>query len=68
MSSIAKSLSNADGKEFLKQSFSMQQKVLKTQLDMSSATITHNGTMGEVNEQYFIEIIRKYLPNRYAVD
>ncbi|EJL6550125.1 hypothetical protein QXB71_004125 [Vibrio cholerae] len=68
MSSVAKTLSNADGKEFLKQSFSMQQQVLQCQLAMSSATITHNGTMGEVNELYFIEIIRKYLPDRYAVD
>ncbi|GAM62052.1 hypothetical protein JCM19232_6357 [Vibrio ishigakensis] len=68
MSNVAKTLSTTDGKEFLKQSFSMQQQVLQSQLAMSSATITHNGTMGEVNEQYFIEIIRKYLPDRYAVD
>ncbi|HDO1330875.1 MULTISPECIES: DUF6602 domain-containing protein [Aeromonas] len=68
MSSVAKTFSNTDGKEFLKNSFSMQQKVLQSQLAMSSATITHNGTMGEVNEQYFIEIIKKYLPDRYAVD
>ncbi|EOX3959675.1 TPA: DUF6602 domain-containing protein [Vibrio diabolicus] len=68
MSSVAKNLSNTDGKEFLKQSFTMQQRVLQSQLAMSAATITHNGTMGEVNEQYFIKIIKKYLPDRYAVD
>ena len=68
MSSVAKALSDSDGKEFLKQSFSKQQKVLQSQLDMSTTSITHNGTMGDVNEQCFIEIIRKYLPDRYAVD
>ncbi|EJD6330462.1 DUF6602 domain-containing protein [Proteus mirabilis] len=68
MTCVAKELSNLDGKIFLRQSFSMQQKILQHQLEMSAATITHNGTMGEVNEKYFIEMIRKYLPARYAVD
>ena len=68
MTSVAKALSDSNGKEFLKQSFSMQQTVLKTQLAFSTTTITHNGVMGEVNERYFIEIIRKYLPDRYAVN
>ena len=27
-----------------------------------------NCTSGEVNEQYFIQLLRKYLPERYAVD
>jgi hypothetical protein len=35
---------------------------------ISSVSITHDGVMGEVNEQHFIEALRKYLPNRYAVD
>lgn len=68
MSCKAKKSSEVDGKAFLQQSFSMQQAMLKTQLDMSSTSITHDGTMGDVNEKYFIEIIRKYLPDRYAVD
>jgi len=46
----------------------MQQAMLKTQLEMSSSSITHNGTMGDVNEKHFIEIIKRYLPDRYAVD
>jgi hypothetical protein len=46
----------------------MQQALLKTQLEMSSKSITHNGTMGEVNERHFIDVIKKYLPDRYAVD
>jgi hypothetical protein len=68
MSSKAKDASKIDGKAFLQQSFSMQQAMLKTQLEMSSASITHNGTMGDVNEKHFIEMIKKYLPDRYAVD
>ncbi len=68
MSSKAKEMSQVDGKKFLQQSFSAQQNLLKSELEMSSASITHNGTMGEVNEQYFIEVIRRYMPDRYAVD
>lgn len=34
----------------------------------SSNRITHAGDRGEVNEQYFIDFLRKYLPNRYTVD
>lgn len=68
MSCKAKDASIINGKAFLQQSFSMQQALLKTQLEMSSASITHNATMGEVNEKYFIEMMRKYLPDRYAVD
>jgi hypothetical protein len=37
-------------------------------LQLSSESITHAGTMGEVNEQYFIDFLRKYLPHRYAID
>lgn len=68
MSCKAKDASKIDGKAFLQHSFSMQQAMLKTQLEMSSASITHNGTMGDVNEKHFIEMIRRYLPDRYAVD
>ena len=56
MSCKAKDASKIDGKAFLQQSFSMQQAMLKTQLEMSSASITHNGTMGDVNEKHFIEM------------
>lgn len=68
MSCKAKDVSSMDGKAFLQQSFAMQQAMLKTQLEMSSVSITHNGTMGDVNEKHFIDMIRNYLPDRYAVD
>lgn len=68
MSCKAKDASKIDGKAFLQQSFAMQQAMLKMQLEMSNTSITHNGTMGDVNEKHFIEMIRKYLPDRYVVD
>lgn len=34
----------------------------------SSNRITHAGDRGEVNEQHFIDFLRKYLPNRYTVE
>ena len=57
-----------DRKEFLRSAFSAEQETLSKQLKLSSQSITHYGVMGEVNEQHFIHVLRKYLPNRYAVD
>lgn len=68
MSNIAKEQSKTDGKLFLQQSFAQQQAMLKCQLEMSRSSITHNGTMGDINEKYFIDMIKNYLPNRYAID
>lgn len=64
----AKQASNINGKEFLKSAFVAEQKVLATQLELSCSSITHDGTMGDVNEQHFIDFFRKYLPLRYGVD
>lgn len=64
----AKSASNIDGKAFLREAFAAEQRVLQVQLELSSQSITHDGVMGEVNEQHFIHFLRKHLPKRYAVD
>lgn len=64
----AKDKSNNDGKAFLRSAFAAEQEVLNVQLKLSSASITHDGVMGDVNEQHFIAVLRKYLPNRYAID
>lgn len=64
----AKDNSNSNGKAFLRSAFAAEQEVLEVKLKLSSASITHDGVMGDVNEQHFIEVLRKYLPNRYAVD
>lgn len=63
----AKAISNTDGRRFLREAFAAEQKVLAGQLNLSSKSITHNGLAGEVNEKYFIEVLRKYLPKRYEV-
>ncbi|WP_133796128.1 DUF6602 domain-containing protein [Prosthecobacter fusiformis] len=67
MSSRAKSLSKTDGKAFLQEAFASEQCLLASKL-RSSERITHNGDMGEVNEQHFIEVLRLYLPDRYTVE
>lgn len=64
----AKNTSEIDGKRFLREAFAAEQSVLAVQLDLSSKSITHNGVMGNVNEQHFIQVLRKYLPRRYEVD
>jgi hypothetical protein len=65
---IAKEKSKLEGKQYLQDSFALEQKLLLTKLELSSQSITHSGTLGEVNEQHFIEVLRKYLPRRYAID
>jgi hypothetical protein len=64
----AKTETRLDGKSFLRSAFAAEQKVLAVQLKLSSTSITHDGVMGEVNERHFIEVLRKYLPHRYAID
>lgn len=55
---------NAD---FLREAFATEQECLAPKLK-SSRRITHAGDRGEVNEQHFIDFLRKYLPNRYTVE
>src|SRR5258708_40199044 len=53
--------------EFLRQAFATEQECLIPKLK-SSNRISHAGDRGEVNEQHFIDFLRKYLPNRYTVE
>ena len=53
--------------QFLKDAFATEQECLIAKL-RSSRRITHAGDRGEVNEQHFIDFLRKYLPNRYTVE
>jgi hypothetical protein len=64
----AKTKSHEDGKRFLQEAFTLEQKLLQVKLELSSQSVTHPSTLGEVNENYFIDVLRKYLPSRYAVD
>jgi hypothetical protein len=59
-------LSRMRGKEFLQRAFASEQSCLLAKL-RSSDRIIHDGDRGEVNEQYFIDVLRLYLPNRYTV-
>lgn len=52
---------------FLQSAFASDQVCLDADL-RSSNRITHQGDKGEVNEQYFIDFLRHYLPNRYTVN
>jgi hypothetical protein len=67
MTNRNKSQSRLDGKKFLRQALILEAQVLARKLEQSVHTITHNGLMGEVNEQHFIDILRRYLPQRYGV-
>lgn len=60
--------SEAEGRQFLGRALAMEQKVLAQQLELSWHSITHNGVMGDVNEQLFIDVLRRYLPRRYGVE
>ena len=53
--------------EFLREAFATEQSCLVANLK-SSSRIVHAGDRGEVNEQHFIDFLRKYLPNRYTVE
>lgn len=68
MPNRAKALSRTNGKAFLQKAFASEQRKLEANLQASSDSITHNGDMGEVNEQFFIDTLRRYLPDRYTVE
>lgn len=68
MSNRAKALSETNGKAFLQKAFASEQRRLAANLEASSDCITHNGDMGEVNERYFIDTLRRYLPDRYKIE
>ena len=59
-------LSKTRGVDFLQRAFASEQSCLVAKL-RSSDRIVHDGDRGEVNEQYFIDVLRNYLPNRYTV-
>jgi len=67
MKSKSKNASPSANADFLREAFATEQACLIPKL-RSSDRITHQGDKGEVNEQHFIEFLRKYLPNRYTVE
>jgi hypothetical protein len=61
-------VSSQPNKRFLQNAFLLEQKLLQVQLELSSNSIPHPGIQGEVSEGHFVELLRRYLPKRYAVD
>lgn len=57
-----------DQRQWLRDALFSVQRVLETQLSVSTGSITHSGVMGAVNENHWIDVFRAYLPNRYAAD
>lgn len=57
-----------DDVSWLRKSFVMMQTTLIGQMGMATQSISHAGTMGSVNEQHWVDLLRSYLPNRYNVD
>ena len=53
--------------KFLHEAFASEQECLAAELK-SSLRIAHKGDRGEVNERFFIDFLRAYLPNRYNVE
>jgi hypothetical protein len=53
--------------QFLRDAFASEQVCLEANLK-SSFRISHRGDRGEVNEEFFIDFLRAYLPNRYTVE
>lgn len=66
--SMVKKMSTMNGRKFLQESFQKQQKLLMAELELSATSISHDGKRGDVDERYFIRLLRSYLPNRYCVD
>lgn len=56
------------GAAFLRDAFALERNLLQVQLELSRQSVTHSGVRGEVNENRFIDVLRRYLPRRYAVD
>lgn len=52
---------------WLREAFVKVQNNLRSQMELSTQSICHAGTMGSVNEEHWLEVFRAYLPNRYQV-
>ena len=64
----AKQSSEIDGKQFLKEALELEQSILQSKLELSVQSVPHDPTMGAVNEAHFIDLLQRYLPDRYSVD
>ena len=58
----------SDDTTWMKQAFANVQAALRCQMALASQSISHAGTMGSVNEDHWLALLRSYLPNRYEVE
>lgn len=52
---------------WLRDAFARVQTNLLSEMELASHSISHAATMGSVNEDHWIGLLRSYLPNRYDV-
>lgn len=52
---------------WMKEAFSNVRVALRAKMTLASQSVSHAGTMGSVNEDHWVELLRSYLPNRYEV-
>ena len=67
MTNRAKRRSVEDGKAFLRERLIDVERQFRDDLTRMQRSITHDPTMGDAVEDSWIELLRKYLPNRYCV-
>lgn len=63
----AKKQSETNGKEYLRGRFVDIEKAFIEDLKQAQKEVTHSGTLGDVWEDAWIDLLRKYLPTRYKV-
>src|SRR3989304_3582556 len=64
----AKTKSHENGRQFLQEAFTLEQKLLLVKLELSTPSVTHSGALGQEKEGCFIGFLRKFVRSRYAVD
>lgn len=67
MTNKAKEQSTHDGKAFLKGRFIDVETAFVEDLKRHQREITHDGTLGDVTEDAWIDLFKRYLPARYRV-
>lgn len=56
-----------DDTSWMKEAFSNVRLALRSKMTLANQAVSHAGTMGAVNEDHWVELLRSYLPNRYEV-
>ncbi|MDH2431445.1 hypothetical protein QCD60_02590 [Pokkaliibacter sp. MBI-7] len=64
----AKNESNQNGPEYLRNCFKAEAGSLNAKIQYARKSITHDGIMGAINEQHFIDFLKRHLPQRYSAD